>query len=115
MGGATVHGWPEELRLMVDNLLANAALHGREDGRVEVQLDAHEDALLLRIDDDGPGVPNGEREVVLEPFRRGWSPRSEGTGLGLAIVAQQASLHGGTITLTTSPLGGLRVTCTLAR
>lgn len=115
VGEATVHGWPDGLRLMIDNLLANAALHGREEGRVEVALDAREDALVLRVDDDGPGIPVGEREAVLEPFRRGGSPRSEGTGLGLAIVAQQAALHGGTLTLETSPLGGLRAMCTLAR
>ncbi len=115
VGEATVHGWPEGLRLMVDNLLANAALHGREDGRVEVRLEAGEDTLVLEVDDDGPGIPVGERLAVLEPFHRGWSPRSEGTGLGLAIVAQQAALHGGTIALESSPLGGLRVSCTLAR
>lgn len=115
VGAATVDGWPEGLRLMVDNVLRNAALHGREHGRVDVRLEADPARLLLRVDDDGPGIPHDERTAMLQPFRRGWSPRSAGTGLGLAIVAQQAALHGGGVELGRSPLGGLRVTCTLAR
>jgi signal transduction histidine kinase len=90
VGAATVEGWAGGLRLMLDNLLENAALHGRPDGRVRVELREDGARLVLRVEDDGPGIPEGERDAVLEPFRRGWNPRSEGTGLGLAIAAQQA-------------------------
>jgi two-component system, OmpR family, sensor histidine kinase PrrB len=113
VGGAIVHGWGSGLRLIVDNLLANAALHGRKGGRVDIRLRRDGDALVLEVADDGPGIPAAERERVLEPFARGEATTAPGTGLGLAIVDQQAALHGGTMTLSDSPLGGLGVTVRL--
>jgi signal transduction histidine kinase len=102
-----VHGWDGGLRLLVDNLLDNAALHGAR--TVQVRLREDGDALVLTVADDGPGIPAEERERVLEPFARGSRATSRGTGLGLAIVAQQAALHGGTLTLGDADLGGLAV------
>jgi two-component system sensor histidine kinase PrrB len=106
-GSSLLQGWGGGLRLLVDNLLDNAALHGRPGGRVLVSLARERDALVLRVDDDGPGVPPEERERLLEPFARGDGAVASGTGLGLAIVSQQAALHGGTVRLDGSPLGGL--------
>ena len=59
----------------------------------------------LVVDDDGPGVPERERDEVFERFSRG---KGGGSGLGLAIVAQQARLHGGDAHVEDSPLGGAR-------
>jgi signal transduction histidine kinase len=101
----TVHGWANGLRLVVDNLLENAALHGA--GRVDVDLGLEDGGWLLRVADDGPGIPEHERERVLEPFARGQAATAQGTGLGLAIVAQQVGLHGGDLRLADSDLGGL--------
>ncbi len=115
VGEATVEGWAGGLRLMLDNLLENAALHGRPDGRVRVGLHAAGERLVLRVDDDGPGIPEADRAAMLEPFRRGWDPRSPGTGLGLAIAAQQAALHGGALVLASAPEGGLRAEVALRR
>jgi signal transduction histidine kinase len=103
----TVHGWANGLRLVVDNLLENAALHGG--GRVDVDLGREDGRWLLRVADDGPGIPAGERGRVLEPFARGRETTAQGTGLGLAIVAQQVGLHGGELRLADSELGGLAV------
>jgi signal transduction histidine kinase len=108
-GGATLSGWEGGLRLLVDNLLDNAALHGRPGGRVDVGLERSNGALVIRVDDDGPGVAADEREQLLEPFKRGTTASAPGTGLGLAIVAQQAGLHGGEVELGESPRGGLSV------
>jgi two-component system sensor histidine kinase PrrB len=105
--GGTVHGWANGLRLVVDNLLENAALHGG--GRVDVDLGREDGAWKLRVADDGPGIPEGERERLLEPFARGRGTTVQGTGLGLAIVAQQVGLHGGELQLADSELGGLAV------
>jgi len=105
--GGTVHGWANGLRLVVDNLLENAALHGG--GRVDVDLAREDGGWLLRVADDGPGIPAEERERVLEPFARGRETTAQGTGLGLAIVAQQVGLHGGELRLADSELGGLAV------
>jgi signal transduction histidine kinase len=108
IGGATVHGWPGGLRLIVDNLLDNAALHGG--GLVRVGLEEHAGELVVRVDDDGAGIPAEQRDRLLEPFARGaGAAATSGTGLGLAIVAQQVALHGGTLKLGDSPLGGLGV------
>jgi len=104
---ATVHGWANGLRLVVDNLLENAALHGG--GRVDVDLERDAGRWLLRVADDGPGIPEPERARLLEPFARGRDATAKGTGLGLAIVAQQVGLHGGELQLAGSELGGLAV------
>jgi signal transduction histidine kinase len=109
IGDAVVHGWPGGLRLIVDNLLDNAARHGGQ--TVRVGLEERGGELRVRVDDDGPGIPEEERDRLLEPFARGAAAAvaTDGTGLGLAIVAQQVALHGGTLTLGDSPLGGLGV------
>ena len=106
----SVHGWPGGLRLVVDNLLDNAALHGCDGGgQVVVDLAREDGRWLLRVADDGPGIAAAERDRVLEPFARGRATAAPGTGLGLAIVAQQVALHGGELRLGDSPLGGLAV------
>ena len=106
----TVDGWEGGLRLIVDNLLDNAALHGRADGgSVGVGLERDNGRLVVRVEDDGPGIAAAERERLLEPFARGKDARPDGTGLGLAIVAQQAALHGGELVLGDSSRGGLAV------
>ncbi len=108
IGDAAVDGWPSGLRLVVDNLLDNAALHGRDGGRVAVGLAPDGADLVIRVEDDGPGLPAAERAAVLDPFTRGADATAPGTGLGLAIVAQQVQLHGGTLRLGDADLGGLR-------
>jgi two-component system sensor histidine kinase PrrB len=107
--GGTISGWGGGLRLLVDNLLDNAALHGRDDGRVDVAVQHEGGALVVRVDDDGPGIPADERAGVVEPFARGSAATASGTGLGLAIVAQQVALHGGSLRLDDSARGGLAV------
>jgi signal transduction histidine kinase len=97
---------------MVDNLLENAARHGRRDGTVRIALRPQADGRgpEIDVDDDGPGIPPDERERVFEPFRRvNGSAARAGSGLGLALVAQQARLHGATVTVNDSPLGGARL------
>jgi two-component system, OmpR family, sensor histidine kinase PrrB len=109
IAAAEVRGWDGGLRLLVDNLLDNAALHGDAGGHVRIGLARDEDVLLLCVEDDGPGIAAPERDRVLEPFGRGTGTTAPGTGLGLAIVAQQVALHAGELTLGESALGGLGV------
>ena len=112
--GASLRGWPHGLRLVADNLLDNAALHG---GRhVDVAFGPGDDGeLVLRVEDDGPGIPAAERERLLEPFARGDEATAPGTGLGLAIVAQQVALHGGELELGEGARGGLAVAARFPR
>ena len=106
---ATLHGWEGGLRLVVENLLENAALHGRPGGRVRVGLERDNGAVVVRVEDDGSGIPAADRERLLEPFTRGSEVSAPGTGLGLAIVAQQVALHDGVLRMSDSALGGLAV------
>jgi two-component system sensor histidine kinase PrrB len=112
---ALIDGWTDGIRLALDNLLDNAALHGSPDGRVDVRVRTSDDgsAVCLIVDDDGPGIPPVARARVTERFARGDHPRSGGSGLGLALVEQQARLHDGELTLQDAPAGGLRARLSL--
>ena len=68
--------------------------------------------IIILVDDDGPGIPDQEKENVLKPFYRGDRSRSlnkSGVGLGLSIASDIIKSHGGDIFLETSPQNGLRV------
>ncbi len=103
---ADVEGWEPGIRLLVDNLVANAARHGQPGGTVRVTLEPA--GPRLTVEDDGPGVPAADRERVFEPFARVEGTGIPGSGLGLALVAQQAGHHGASVDLDDSPLGGAR-------
>jgi two-component system osmolarity sensor histidine kinase EnvZ len=103
-----VHGDPVAIRRVIGNLLDNARRYGSQ---CQVSLQLAGEMVVIAVDDDGPGIPEAEREAVFEPFYRLETSRSRvtgGSGLGLAIARQIAEAHGGTIKLGTSSLGGLR-------
>jgi two-component system sensor histidine kinase PrrB len=106
-GSPRLVGWEQGLRLAIDNLLDNAALHGGRQVRVSVV--RADDAAHLTVEDDGPGIAVAERDRVLERFVRGAAAEAPGSGLGLSLVDQQAALHRGRVTIGESPLGGARV------
>jgi len=110
-----IDGWATGLRLAVDNLLDNAALHGDPDGTVQVTIADANDQVAVTVDDDGPGIPADDRGAMTQRFRRGANPRASGSGLGLALVEQQANLHNGSLTLGVSPAGGLSASLALRR
>ena len=83
-----------------------------------VKVDDNEDRLEIRIQDEGPGIPQSEIEKVFEPFYRLDGSRSRetgGTGLGLAIARSIAESHGGRLTLENRAGGGLEAMPTLPR
>ena len=105
-GSLRLHGWEPGLRMAVDNLLANALVHGRSaDGtaRIDLALSRTDTDAVLTVADHGPGIPVGHRDSVFDRFRRG--PGSPGSGLGLTLVAQQIALHRGTVRFTDPPAG----------
>ncbi|MEV0232123.1 HAMP domain-containing sensor histidine kinase [Nonomuraea sp. NPDC050786] len=94
-----VRGWVEGLRLVADNLLDNAAVHGADasgHAAITVTLEQGEE-VVLAVQDAGPGIESEHRDAMFARFRR--RPGSPGSGLGLTLVRQQAALHGGTATL----------------
>ncbi len=82
----------------VANLVDNAIKHGREAGRVRVEVTRTETGATITVTDDGPGIPEHERQHVLKRFYRlERSRRMPGNGLGLSLVAAVAHLHGADI------------------
>ncbi|HEY0237277.1 MAG TPA: HAMP domain-containing sensor histidine kinase [Friedmanniella sp.] len=106
---------PGELRRALVNLTSNAVRHAAS--RVCLDAVAAVDGrVVLRVTDDGPGVPEADRDRVFERFARLDDARSRdagGSGLGLPIVAELVARADGTITLGDAPGGGLRAEVTL--
>ncbi|GAA4955362.1 hypothetical protein GCM10023205_16550 [Yinghuangia aomiensis] len=96
---ALVRGWETGLRMVLDNLIGNAVVHGGATTRVrvDVRTETGADRVRITVADDGPGIPPELRAAVFERFRRGAA--SPGSGLGLTLVAQQTAVHGGTVEL----------------
>lgn len=89
------------------NVLDNAIKHGRERGRVLVSTASLDDRYVeIRVDDDGPGVPIGERETIFNLAQRGLNARAPGSGIGLAVVRLMVERIGGEVDVTQSLLGG---------
>jgi two-component system sensor histidine kinase PilS (NtrC family) len=106
-----------QVRQALWNLIGNAAQAIRQNdesksGRVVVRVSAEGREAVLRVDDDGPGVPDEVLPRIFEPF---FTTRPDGTGLGLATVQQTLAQQRGTIEVGKSPLGGARFTVRLAR
>jgi signal transduction histidine kinase len=111
-----VDGDAAGLRRVLRNLGDNAVRHAGT--QVAFSVAERDGVVRLRVDDDGPGIPEADRERVFERFVRLDDARARddgGSGLGLAIVAELVAAHGGTVAITPSPTGGTRVEVTLPR
>jgi signal transduction histidine kinase len=109
-----VTGDTARLAQVVRNLGDNAARHARSRVRLSLRVDegSTPGVAVVHVDDDGPGIPDAERERVFERFVRLDDSRGRakgGSGLGLAIVRELVRAHGGTVRVVPSPLGGCRV------
>jgi signal transduction histidine kinase len=96
------------LRRALRNLIANAVRYG-ENAQVSLRREGGE--AVVRIDDNGPGIPHGDLSRMMEPFTRGEASRNRatgGAGLGLAIARAIAVQHGGRLVLANRAGGGLR-------
>ena len=115
-----VAGSPRDLDRAIGNVIANAGRFART--RVAVSIDVEVDgdgdgtgggpgSAVVRVDDDGPGIPEPDRSRVFDRFTRLDEARAAGTGgtgLGLSITSEVVVRHGGNITVEDSPLGGAR-------
>ncbi len=99
---------PRAVGRCITNLVDNALKYGRQ---VHLSLWRDERTAHICVDDDGPGIPESQREEAFRPFHRldvGRNLQTGGVGLGLAIARDIARAHGGDVVLGDSPQGGLR-------
>lgn len=113
---ATLEGDSRYLHRVLQNLVTNALRYAKT--RVSVRVSLEAERVIVDVDDDGPGIPEHQRERVFKPFARLDKSRqraSGGYGLGLSIVKRIVDWHGGQISLAESPEGGARFRVTLPR
>ncbi|MBP5215078.1 MAG: ATP-binding protein, partial [Alphaproteobacteria bacterium] len=106
---SAIQGREQALRRAITNVIENAFHYGKT---IAVNLQSDDKRLELTIDDDGPGIPEDKREDVFKAFYRIEKSRNKntgGVGLGLSIARDVIISHGGSIQLSDSNLGGLRV------
>ncbi|WP_269819741.1 ATP-binding protein [Pseudomonas cichorii] len=109
---AAYPGKPLALKRCIGNLIDNAIKYGH---RAHLKVEDNEQAFVLHVDDEGPGVPEKRLEHVFEPHFRLAGSQQQGYGLGLGIARNIAHSHGGEVSLQNLRDGGLRVTLFLPR
>ena len=90
----------DKIRVVLDNLLSNAVKFSPERGLISIKLYKEESDAVFEVVDEGPGIPEHEREKVFEAFYKGVEPpvaAVKGSGLGLSIVKEYVTLHRGRI------------------
>jgi len=103
--GVVLNGNPTLLKEMVRNLVENAIHYTPSTPErpgvvtLRVLVDPYSKVLVLQVEDNGPGIPAGERELVFQPFYRALGTNVDGSGLGLPIVREIAQRHGATVTV----------------
>ncbi|WP_066159421.1 sensor histidine kinase [Hydrogenophaga pseudoflava] len=113
-------GNPTLLQEMTRNLVDNAINYSGRGGVVtaRVLFDRFSGVQILQVEDNGPGIPENERELVLQPFYRALGTNVDGSGLGLAIVHEIAQQHGAVVMMEDAhpdaPRRGLRVSIRFA-
>ena len=108
-------GKPQALKRCLANLLENAIKYGKS---ARILVSDNDEQIEIRIEDEGPGIPEAELQRVFEPFYRVEESRSRdtgGTGLGLSIARGVVEAHGGTLSLTNRAEGGLVAFLSLPR
>jgi len=106
-----VRGNPGLLRVLLRNLLDNSMRHSPSGTTVQVSIAQEPGAVCLSVSDNGPGIPEQERDKVLERFYRPLGTQASGSGLGLSIVKRIAEVHDAVLQILPASEGqGLRVT-----
>jgi signal transduction histidine kinase len=95
---------PDLVRRALDNLVSNALRYAPRDTTVRLVVEATPDELAIVVSDEGPGIPEDERDTLFVPFHKA-DRRSPGAGLGLALVAEIARAHDGRVELRPSTRG----------
>ncbi len=108
-GPLEVQGDPQQLRVLIDNLIDNALRYCPDGARIDVRLRRQAGHAVLEVADDGPGIAEADKARVLLRFVRLRPADTTGSGLGMAIVRQIAEQHQAALSLLDTPGGGLTV------
>ena len=104
---APVCGNPDQIRRLIINLLMNALQFTASGRRVEIGVHQHAHHVLIKVEDEGPGIAVEHRDAVFERFWQADTSRNgANSGLGLSIARSIAQVHGGSITVQTGKTGG---------
>ena len=103
---------PKRLRQVFLNILDNAAKHGGEGKTIDASIHCTNVAVVIRIRDYGPGIPEDELPLVKKKFYKG-SSKARGTGIGLAVCDEIVTMHGGVLDLANANGGGTQVSICL--
>lgn len=98
---------------IIENLLINAGRHTPAGTPIHVMVEARQAGVLLVIEDEGPGIPDGLKEDLFLPFRQGSTSSGRGVGIGLSLVRRFAQLHGGAAHVEDRRGGGARFVVSL--
>jgi two-component system sensor histidine kinase GlrK len=102
----------DKIRVVLDNLLSNAIKYSPERGLISFRLYKEQGDAVFEVSDEGPGIPEPEREKVFEAFYKGLDPplaAVKGSGLGLSIVKEYVTLHRGRIEILEGPGAHFRI------
>jgi two-component system sensor histidine kinase GlrK len=102
----------DKIRIVLDNLLSNAVKYSPERGLISIKLYKEHNDAVFEVSDEGPGIPEPEREKVFEAFYRGADTpvaAVKGSGLGLSIVKEYVTLHRGHIEILQGPGAHFRI------
>ncbi len=97
-----------KIERILENLLVNSAKHTPVGTPVLVAIRPQKDGVTMSVEDEGPGIPEGLKAAIFQPFRQGTEARSSGAGagIGLSLVQRFAELHGGRAWVEDRPGGG---------
>ena len=99
------------MKELLNNLITNAVKYNRPGGQVWIQIREKGDAMLIRVRDNGMGIPEDSLDRIFERFYRvdkGRSRKQGGTGLGLSIVQRLLAQNGGVLSMDSAPGSGTR-------
>jgi len=99
----------EKVRMAIENLVSNAVKYSPEAGRLGIRAVTRDGAVVVDVIDEGPGIPEEERDRIFDPFFQGVAPSSRhvrGTGIGLSVVRECVQAHGGEIKVRVRRSGG---------
>jgi len=102
----SVEGDPNRLQQVIANLLDNASKYTPESGSISLSLDVEGNDAVIRVRDNGPGIPVSQQHSIFDPFTQGGAPRTTGgLGIGLGLVKRIVELHKGTVDVQSANAG----------